>query len=158
MAEATATASHFYQLVYMSVRQLGEQGSFFGQDVRNILATARAFNHGAGIGGALLFNGTFFAQVLEGDRDTILGLMTRIVRDFRHSHITIIEEGWVAERAFPDWAMAFADDTTLGALAVPPDFDPGGLAEICTRPAIIEAMRYLIADGQDQDDPPYPDC
>ncbi len=149
MANRNESTRHFYQLVYMSVRRMGEQANIFGQDVRNILATARSFNRQVGIGGALLFNGTFFAQVLEGNREEILSLMERIVRDPRHTHVSVVEEGWVTERAFPDWAMAFADDTLFGRLPIPSEFDPRSLNQVCTRPAIIEAMQYLIGDEPD---------
>ena len=140
-----------YQLVYLSVRRVNEQSNVFGQDVRNILAEARAFNRAAEIGGALLFNGAFFAQVLEGDQETILALMSRIQRDPRHSHVTVVEEGWRSERAFPDWAMAFADDTVHRALPIPPEFDLERLGTVCTRPELIEAMRSLIGPDLDPD-------
>jgi hypothetical protein len=117
----------------------------------SILHTARTFNRSVGIGGALLFNGAFFAQVLEGDQNEIQSLMRRIERDVRHSHVTVVEEGWVAERSFPDWAMAFADDTVHRILPVPPEFDPRRLAELAPPPAIIEAMRYLLAGDPDPD-------
>ncbi len=148
---ASSRGGNPYQLIYLSVRRISEQSTIFGQDVRNILHTARAFNRSVGIGGALLFNGALFAQVLEGDQDEIHALMRRINRDVRHSHVTVVEERWVAERAFPDWAMAFADDTEDHCLPVPPEFDPRRLAELAPPPMIIEAMRYLLADDPDPD-------
>lgn len=148
--QSTAGADkRLYQLVYLSVRRVDEQSTIFGQDVRNILREARDFNRRVGIGGALLFNGAFFAQVLEGDQDEVLGLMRRIRRDPRHSHVTVVEEGWVRERAFPDWAMAFADDTVHHVLPIPPEFNPRGLHNVCTRFEIIEAMQHLLADDGD---------
>jgi len=138
-----------YQLVYLSVRRTTDPPAPFGDDVRNILIEARAFNRGVGIGGALLFNGTHFAQVLEGDRDAVLGLMNRILRDPRHSHVTLVEQGWVPERVFPHWVMAFADDTAHHRLPIPPEFAPERLATVCSRSAIISAMQYLLAGDQE---------
>ena len=148
---ASWRGGHAYQLIYLSVRRIGQQATIFGQDLRDILRTARSFNRGVGIGGALLFNGGLFAQVLEGDQDEVRALMRRIARDVRHSHVTIVEEGWVARRAFPDWTMAFADDTTRNVLPVPPEFDPRQLAGLAPPPVIIEAMRHLLADDPDPD-------
>lgn len=149
MTECTGVEKRTYQLVYLSVRRAKDRQTVFGQDVRDILAEARAFNAGVGITGALLFNGTHFAQVLEGDRDAVLGLMNRILRDPRHSHVILVEEAFVEDRIFPDWAMAFADDTDRLALPVPADFDPQRLDKLWSRNAIVNAMRYMLADGQD---------
>jgi len=151
MARSGSGEGRAYQLIYLSVRRIDQQSTIFGWDVHNILAEARAFNPTAGIGGALLFNGAFFAQVLEGEQDEVLGLMRRIGRDIRHSHVTVVEERWVPERAFPGWAMAFADDTTHRILPVPPEFDPRRLDALAPPPMIIEAMRYLLADEPDPD-------
>lgn len=148
---ASSRGAGTYQLIYLSVRRIVEPGTIFGQDLRNILRTARSFNRSVGIGGALLFNGTCFAQVLEGDYDEVQALMRRIELDDRHANVTIVEERWVARRDFPHWAMAFADDTTYGALPVPPEFDPRQLAELAPPSKIIAAMRYLLAGDPDPD-------
>lgn len=140
-----------YQLVYLSVRRAADPPAPFGDDVRDILIEARAFNRGVGIGGALLFNGTHFAQVLEGDRDAVLGLMNRILRDPRHSNVILVEQGWVPERVFPHWVMAFADDTSHHRLSIPPEFDPDRVATVCSRTAVITAMRYLLEGDQEAD-------
>lgn len=151
MARSQSVDGHVYQLIYLSVRRVDEQATIFGQDLRNILATARAFNRTVGIGGALLFNGAFFAQVLEGEQSEVTALMRRIARDPRHSHVTVIEERWVSERVFPDWAMAFADDRVHQVLPIPSEFDPEVLDQPGLPAAIITAMRDLLADVPDPD-------
>ena len=151
MASVHGEEGRPYQLIYISVRRIDEQSTIFGQDVRNILAEARAFNRSVGIGGALLFNGALFAQVLEGEQREVLALMRRIERDVRHRNVTVVEERWVSERAFPNWAMAFADDTEDRILPIPPEFDARGLDMDGMPSMIIEAMRYLLADEPDPD-------
>ena len=46
-------------------------------------------------------------QLLEGSKDEIDRMMIRIKQDPRHQHIDILEEGYVYQRQFPDWSMAF---------------------------------------------------
>ena len=76
--------------------------------------------------------------------------MNRIPRDPRHSHVMLVEDGWVPERVFPHWVMAFADDTTHHRLPIPPEFDPERLATVvCSRSAIFSAMQYLVAGDQE---------
>jgi hypothetical protein len=65
-------------------------------------------NHALGISGCLLFAGGRFAQALEGDRDAVTALMTRIVHDPRHLDVTILEEGELSARRFGDWSLDYA--------------------------------------------------
>lgn len=72
-----------------------------------IVATARVFNPTVGITGALLYTGAHFAQIIEGDEAAISELIAAIVRDERHTNVTIAARGPLAERRFPDWSMAY---------------------------------------------------
>lgn len=76
-------------------------------EVDRIVATARAFNSTVNITGALIYTGTNFAQIIEGDETAISELIAAIVRDARHTNVSIVARGPLTERRFPDWSMAY---------------------------------------------------
>lgn len=75
--------------------------------VGQIVATSIARNPGAGLTGALLFTGTHFAQILEGETAEIERLMKVVSCDTRHDQIMIVEQSTLAQRQFDDWSMAY---------------------------------------------------
>ena len=77
-------------------------------EVRSILAKSRVNNKGLGVTGALLFNGSVFAQVLEGPVANVEATFEKIQRDLRHDEVVVLEAGSVPCREFGEWAMAFA--------------------------------------------------
>lgn len=92
-------------LLYISESKLTD-GDPAGE-VGRIVRTAHALNPTAGITGALVFTGTHFAQVIEGDRSAVDRLMTSIASDKRHSEVHIVARDSIAVRRFPDWSMAY---------------------------------------------------
>jgi hypothetical protein len=74
-------------------------------DLEAIHRTAREVNALEGITGLLIFNGTHFLQVIEGDDRAINDLVERLRRDARHSAFEIRDERQVEARSFPDWSM-----------------------------------------------------
>ncbi len=75
--------------------------------VTQIVAEAAARNPSSGLTGALLFTGTYFAQVLEGKAAAIDRLMAVVERDPRHDRVLIVDRGPLAARCFTDWSMAY---------------------------------------------------
>jgi hypothetical protein len=71
-----------------------------------IFSQARSRNKSRQITGALLVSGDWFAQVLEGDEETIRELYGKIGEDNRHGHVTLLETRAVTNRIFSRWAMA----------------------------------------------------
>ncbi len=76
-------------------------------DLKNILESAKRNNMASGVTGALLFNQTYFAQVLEGDRKAVTETFCRIVKDPRHSDHVILDACAIEQRRFADWSMCF---------------------------------------------------
>ena len=97
-----------YKLLYCSRNLLG--GSLAEQEgeVQKILASSRRNNVREGVTGALLFNGEWFAQVLEGPLAKVEATFERIQRDPRHADVTVLESGVASCRVFADWSMAYA--------------------------------------------------
>jgi len=93
-----------------------------------------------------LFNGTNFAQVLEGDNIAVLTMLGRIAKDSRHRDVTVVQESWVPTRQFGGWAMAYADNTSPKLLRLSPSADFMALPANGRAQAIIGLLRYLLQD------------
>ena len=88
-------------LTYTSLARLDLDAS----DIEAIHRVARQFNALDGITGVLIFNGTHFLQVIEGDEQAIDDLVERLRRDTRHSGFEIRDERMVEQSSFPEWSM-----------------------------------------------------
>jgi hypothetical protein len=96
------TVPALYNLVYCSRATPGVDDAA----VQGIIATARRWNPEHGVTGILVFGSGIFFQWLEGPRDNITALMSRLRTDSRHDSIVLLSEvEEVRERLFPDWDM-----------------------------------------------------
>jgi hypothetical protein len=82
---------------------------FTEAELAALLQQARAHNEANGLSGILLYaHDGRFVQVLEGEVDDIHELyFMHISRDRRHEHLTLLADGRLSERRFPDWRMGF---------------------------------------------------
>ena len=78
-----------------------------GAELKDIMAACQRNNPPFGVSGALLYNETFFAQVLEGDRKAVTQTFCRISADSRHSDLVILEARPIDQRRFAAWSMGF---------------------------------------------------
>lgn len=92
-------------LLYISESKIESNNA--RSEIERILATAHAMNPSVGITGALVFTGTHFAQVIEGEEAAISKLVASIARDQRHAHVNIVIRDPLTARRFPDWSMAY---------------------------------------------------
>jgi hypothetical protein len=76
-------------------------------DLEQILVDARAGNAARNVTGVLVFVDGVFLQILEGERDTVLGLMSSIAADPRHRTVKVFHEAEAGERTFGNWRMAY---------------------------------------------------
>ena len=88
-------------LTYTSLARL----DLAADDLEAIHRTARNANALDGITGLLIFNGTHFLQIIEGQPQAIDELVEKLRRDPRHSGLEIRDERMVEARSFPDWSM-----------------------------------------------------
>ncbi len=77
--------------------------------IQNILHTAREHNPDHGITGILCHSDRVFMQVLEGGRDAINHLYGKILRDPRHSDVTLLHYEEISERRYAGWTMGQAN-------------------------------------------------
>ena len=95
-------------LAYISRNAISENGADMVAEIDAILASARKNNAPRGITGALLFNESCFAQVLEGPSEAVDTTYQTILTDKRHSDVILLHRDRLERRCFPDWSMAFA--------------------------------------------------
>ena len=62
-------------------------------------------NEACAVTGVLMKVGDHFVQVLEGEEQTLLDLVARILKDERHSDFRTLHRGHIRERRFPKWSM-----------------------------------------------------
>jgi hypothetical protein len=74
-----------------------------------IIETSRKNNAKANVTGFLMFDGAYFAQVLEGTRSSVTHTYNRIVNDNRHIGLHLISCIDVNERLFPGWWMGLLE-------------------------------------------------
>jgi Sensors of blue-light using FAD len=79
--------------------------------LERLLLSAREFNRGAGITGALLYSGTHFMQCFEGPEDAVRSVYQRIVDSRLHTEMVEYMNTLVPQRAFGEWTMGSAAAT-----------------------------------------------
>jgi hypothetical protein len=88
-------------LTYASTLTRGTDPSEYA-NIRNV---ANEYNLSKGISGILLFGDNYFLQRLEGGREVVNLLFTKISKDPRHEHILLLEYAEITERNFNNWGM-----------------------------------------------------
>lgn len=139
---------YLFRLTYYSVNAVQTQESSLQQELKTILLSSQRNNPPLGVSGALIFNYTYFAQVLEGDRKAVTETFCRIARDPRHTDIVILEAKPINERLFEEWNMAFVGgvmaETHLRKFGTSVQFKP----EKMQADSLIGFMHSVINDGQ----------
>lgn len=108
--------------------------------VAELLTLSRSFNRGAGITGALLFDGEHFAQLLEGEAGVVQALARRIEVDARHADIDVrLDRCGGFERLFDRWICGWSAHEELGRLVRDRGADEA---------AQLERFRRLVAAGE----------
>ena len=97
-----------HQLVYYSRNVVAGNDRSMLMNLRDIVSASQRNNSRDGITGFLIFDKTWFIQVLEGDQAQVSSTYTRIARDPRHTSATILDARNVQGRSFPNWTMGGA--------------------------------------------------
>lgn len=85
-------------------------GTVDEETLLDILAASRRNNPDAGVTGLLcVCHDEYYLQVLEGGRNEVNALYAKILKDPRHSDITIISYSEIRARQYANWRMARAD-------------------------------------------------
>jgi Sensors of blue-light using FAD len=78
-------------------------------ELHAMLEETREINAQASVTGILLYKDGNFLQVLEGDQEAVMRLVSKIKEQQRHKDCQILLRGTSDHRLFPDWSMAFRD-------------------------------------------------
>ena len=113
--------------------------------IDSILEQSRSNNPMLGLTGILCFTDDVFIQVLEGGRDEVCELFNNIIRDNRHSDVTILAFEEIAQRRFSNWTMGKVDISKVnpGLLlrySEKPRLDPFS----CSGHATMALLRELV--------------
>lgn len=81
--------------------------------IDQIVLQSRQHNPAIGITGILCHGGDVFMQVLEGGRSAVNELYQRIVRDGRHTDVTVLHYEEITERRFAGWTMGQVNLTKI---------------------------------------------
>lgn len=107
--------SELVQTIYMSAAVR----AFSPDELKRLLAKARARNEQAGLTGMLLYAGGSFFQVIEGDTANVDEVCRRIAADPRHDAMVVLVRERIKERSFGDWSMGFFEATEADLETVP---------------------------------------
>lgn len=77
------------------------------EDLMQILNSSRIHNIQLGVSGMLLYTGSEFIQILEGEENVIEPLLAKIKQDPRHRDIRVVEKKKISVREYADWTMGF---------------------------------------------------
>lgn len=105
----TEFSNKLVQLIYVSTAS----ETFSADQLPDLLDKCRANNRRAGLTGLLLFSGTSFFQILEGDEKAVDEVYLKIGSDPRHRNLVTILKEPIGNRTFGDWFLRFrAVDST----------------------------------------------
>ncbi len=117
-------------------------------DFIEMVRTSVVNNKKRNLTGILLFDGHYFFQVLEGDKEDVTAILSKIQQDERHHNIYTLSRRQIATRLFPKWSMELIDanndffQETFGG-----DFNPYEFSDnealVCATNAKAWRMRRL---------------
>ncbi|MFN0132285.1 MAG: BLUF domain-containing protein [Phycisphaerales bacterium] len=104
------------------------------ETIASILSQSRKNNPETGVTGVLcVCHGGVFIQVLEGGRDEVNQLYSKVLHDNRHIDVTLLEYSEISERRFSSWRMGRVDLDKVNTAVVlkyseKPRLDPFGMS------------------------------
>ncbi len=135
-----------YQIVYCSKNCIDGSPDEIADAVDAILLSARSKNRNADVSGALLFNGSAFAQVLEGPLASVEEIFEQIQCDPRHSDVVLLRNEIAPERIFSDWSMAYADPNDVHAVPnAEIDLNDAFSNPSTSGPRVVNLLQKLVA-------------
>lgn len=119
-------------------------------ELKRILQQSQANNMRRDLTGILAFNSRIVLQALEGARDEVNALYSKLLRDDRHHTVTMLKYQEVGERQWPSWSMGFAaahNDSRAVFLKYSPHstFNPYAMSGDAVEKMLIEMAGKTIA-------------
>ena len=119
------------------------------EDLAALGAQCQSRNQKDGLTGLLLYGNGHFLQLLEGRRQPLVLAYDRISRDERHEKLTVLLDGPITQRTFPEWAMgvlnvdtaADVDRQRFRAIVAAFEKSPGPMPENAAALALLREFR-----------------
>jgi FAD-dependent sensor of blue light len=118
---------------------------FHEHEIPDLLQQARIANAKYEITGMLLYISGSFLQVLEGQPEMVDAVSSRILRDNRHTQITLIAKESITERAFEGWTMMHKTLDPVEAGELIGDIDYFISPTLVTQLDLSRAKKLLLA-------------
>lgn len=97
--------TQLHEILYCSVLAPDLEPNVVGK----IVGQARTRNASRDISGLLVFDGLHFCQHIEGPSRALLGLMSSIIEDPRHTDVRVVYDGALDTRRYQRFDMGYAD-------------------------------------------------
>ena len=104
---------------------------FHEHDIPELLKQVRVANAKHELTGMLLYINGAFVQVIEGQPQMVDAVMSSILRDKRHTQLTVIAKEPIVERQFEGWTM------------IHKTLDPMDAGELICEPGYFEAPSWV---------------
>ena len=100
-----------HQIAYISLSSTPLSPNLLG----DIIDVSRRNNRRRGITSVLMYHDRLFFQVLEGSEEAVRCVYyEHILKDPRHSALSLVWDGMVDTRSFPHWTMEYAGPDKFG--------------------------------------------
>lgn len=148
----TPNEEELLRLVYLSTNLIEHDTEALEREISQIMSSCINNNAQAGVSGALMFNHSVFAQVMEGPPRKVEQTFERIQRDNRHANVVVLDCRRTVKRSFPNWAMAFIsesdeNETAFREIATLTDFNDKPLQGDKILQALLGLVYEKSADG-----------
>ncbi len=139
-AKTVVAQATCFRLIYRSRSLLAEDSEDPRDGLSEILKESRTNNAAQGITGALVLYEykQRFAQVLEGDENSVMALFQRIEADTRHEGVEVCEAAHKPNHLFSRWAMALVLEHQQADVPL-----------MATHEGIGEAAPWRVSDEQE---------
>ncbi len=97
------------RIIYISRLQISFTNHFITKQLGNILTISNHNNRADDITGVLIFDSSWFVQVLEGQRDKVWSRFKKIEQDPRHTDVMPLDMSMAPGRRFGQWWMGCAE-------------------------------------------------
>jgi hypothetical protein len=103
-------AIDMHHLIYLS----SASRPFSASELHELLARSQHNNESMGLTGLLLYKDGNFLQALEGEKEVVEKVFSKIELDRRHHGILVLFNEEIQERDFSAWTMGFHDLSAAG--------------------------------------------
>jgi len=113
-------------------------------DFSALLQQFRDSNNKRGITGMLLYQNGTFMQMIEGEKQVVLDLYDKILKDDRHTGVHTVLAGDIEARNFEDWSMGFFNMDKAGEFPQYSDYINENLALRSFEPGSQDAYEFMM--------------